>query len=373
MKAVRILLVLVVSFGLFPVTQTFAAGKTIDQYYMDDVNYEHGAYEQLERFLYSDIIDGYEQKEVYEEDGEEYEYTSILLKPENSITRAQFTKILVNAMNLTNGDIKKEFPDVKSSTWYYDFVQIASSRGIITGKEDGTFKPNDKITRAQMAAMIYRAFNETVDFSKNGKTFNDINPESYSYDAILKTAAVGIVNGYGDKFKPNDFAKRSHAVLMIDRALHLEPGTEEGKISVLHTVNRNVTEEFTLYEEQQNLEAFEALYRETTMGYYLAYSLDGHNLQDDPELSLGSISMKQVGEHSSKVISVNKRFAEVKVDNLKVRVSMSDPEMEFNLEMTVDLSGTAYLKKTDSGWKIYNVVYDEEDYEDMLTEAMEQN
>ena len=371
MKAVRILLVLVVSFGLFPVTHTFAAGKTIDQYYMDDVNYEHGAYEQLERFLYSDIIDGYEQKEVYEEDGEEYEYTSILLKPENSITRAQFTKILVNAMNLKNGDINKEFPDVKSSAWYYNFVQIASSRGIITGKEDGTFKPNDKITRAQMAAMSYRAFNETVDFSKTGKVFNDINPESYSYDAILKTAAVGIVNGYGDKFKPNDFAKRSHAVLMIDRALHLEPGTEEDEISILQTVNRNVTEEFTLYEQQQSLEAFETLYRETTMGYYLAYSLDGQDLQDDPEFSLGSISMKQIGEHSSNVISVNKRFAEVKVDNLKVRVSMRDPE--FNLEMTVDLSGTAYLKKTDSSWKIYNVVYDEEDYEDMLTEAMEKN
>lgn len=371
MKTVRILLVLLVTFGLFSITPAFAAEKTIDQYYIDDVDYGHGAYEQLERFLYADIIDGYEETEVYEEDGEEYEYTSILLKPENNITRAQFTKILVNAMNLTSGEIKKSFPDVNSSAWYYNYVQIASSREIITGKEDGTFKPNDKITRAQMATMIYRAFNETVDFSTTGKTFKDVTQNSYAYEAVVKTAGVGIVNGYGDEFKPNNSAKRSHAVLMIDRALHLESGTAEDELSVIQTVNRNVTEELSLYSEQQNLEALEALYRETTTGYYLAYSLDNQSLLDDPEYSFGSTTIEQVGEHSSRIISLNKRFAEVKVDNLKVHVSFSEPDMDMKFEVTVDISGTAYLKKTDGGtWKIYNIVHDEEDYEDTLTAAM---
>ncbi|WP_252504375.1 S-layer homology domain-containing protein [Sporosarcina sp. Marseille-Q4943] len=372
MKAVRILLVLLVTFSLFSVPHTFAAEKTIDQYYIADVDYSHGAYEQLERFLYADIIDGYEETEVYEEDGEVYEYTSVLLKPENSITRAQFTKILVNAMNLTSGDINKTFPDVKSSAWYYNYVQIASSRGIITGKEDGTFKPNDKITRAQMAAMIYRAFNETVDFSTTGKTFKDVTQKNYAYEAVVKTAGVGIVNGYGDEFKPNNFAKRSHAVLMIDRALHLEPGTAEDELSVIQTVNRNVSEELSLSSDEQNSEALEALYRETTMGYQLAYSLDSQSLLDDPEFSIGSIKMEQVGEHTSSIISLNKRFAEVKIDNLKVNVSISEPDMKF--EMTIDLSGTAYVKKTEDGtWKIYNIVYDDEDYEDTLTETMAGN
>ncbi|MFS0689987.1 S-layer homology domain-containing protein [Sporosarcina sp. 179-K 8C2 HS] len=371
MKAVRILLVLLVTFS-FSVPHTFAAEKTIDQYYISDVDYGHGAYEQLERFLYADIIDGYEETEVYEEDGEEYEYTSILLKPENSITRAQFTKILVNAMNLTSGDINKTFPDVKSSAWYYNFVQIASSRGIITGKEDGTFKPNDKITRAQMAAMIYRAFNGTVDFSKTGKTFKDVTEKNYAYEAVVKTAGVGIVNGYGNEFKPNNFAKRSHAVLMIDRALHLESGTAEDELSVIQTVNRNVSEELSLSSDEQNSEALEALYRETTMGYQLAYSLDSQSLLDDPEYSIGSIKMEQVGEHTSKIVSLNKRLAEVKIDNLKIHVSISEQGMKF--EMTIDVSGTAYLKKTEDGsWKIYNIVYDDEDYEDTLTEAMAGN
>lgn len=371
MKAVRILLALFLTFGLLATTPALAAEKTIDEYFIDDVSYDHGAYEELERFLYADIIDGYKETAVYEEDGEEYEYTSILLKPENSITRAQFTKILVNAMHLTPGEIQKSFPDVNPSHWYHDYVQIASSRGIITGKVDGTFKPNDKITRAQMAVMIYRAFQPTVGFSASGKTFKDVTQRSFAYEAVVKTAGAGIIKGYGDIFKPNDFAKRSHAVLMIDRALHQEQGKVEDETAVVQTVDRNITEEF-LYSEQQNTEALEALYRETTIGYYLAYSLDSLGLVNDPEYVDESITMKQVGEHSSSIVSLNKRFAEVKVDNLKVQVSMSEPDMNFNI--TIDLSGTAYLKKTEDGtWKIYNVAYDEEDYDNMLDAVLADN
>ncbi|MGM9950354.1 MAG: S-layer homology domain-containing protein [Lysinibacillus sp.] len=367
MKAVRFLLALLVTVGLCSTTPAFAAEKTVDDYYIDDVDYDHGAYEELERFVNADIIDGYKETEVYEEDGELYEYTSILLKPENSITRAQFTKILVNAMNLTGSEGAKTFPDVKASDWYYEYVQIASSKGIITGKVDGTFKPYDKITRAQMAVMIHRAFKPTVDFSATGKTFKDVQPGNFAYEAVVKTAGVGIIKGYGDNFKPNDFAKRSQAVLMIDRALHKEPGTAEDEISVIHTVDLNVTEEF-LYAEQANVEALEALYRETTTGYYLAYSLDSLSLLDDPEYVESSVTMKQVGEHWSNIVSLNKRFAEVRIDDLTVQVSMDEPGMSF--DMTLDLSGTAYLKKmADGSWKIYNIVYDEE-YEEILDETL---
>lgn len=373
MKIARILLVLLVSFGLFSVTPTSAAEKTIDQYWMDDVYYDHGAYEELERFLYTDIIDGFQETEVYEEDGEEYEYTSILIKPSNNITRAQFTKILVNAMNLPKGDIEKTFPDVKSSAWYYDYVQIASSRGIVVGKEDGTFKPNEKITRAQMATMIYRAFNDTVDFSATGKTFKDVTQDNDAYEAIVKIASVGIVKGYEDGFRPNKFATRSQAILMVDRALHQEPGTAEDELSVIQTVNRNVTEEY-LYANQQNSEALETLYHETTMGYYLAYSLDNLVLLNDPEYVGASATMEQVGEHTSSVVSINRRFAVVKVDNLKVHVSMNDPEIDMSLEMTVDVSGTSYLMKTEDGtWKIYNFILDEEENEDMFSAALAGN
>lgn len=370
LKLVRILFILILSFGIFSVSPAFAADKSIDQYFMEDVYEDHEAYNQLERFLYTDIIEGYEETEVYEEDGEIYEYTSILVKPGNTITRAQFTKILVNAMNLKPGDITKSFPDVKSSDWYYDYVQTATSNGIIIGKPDGKFKPNEKITRAQMASMIYRAFEPTVDFSAPMKTFKDVTTKNSAHEAIAKAAGVGIIKGYGTEFKPNDFAKRSQAVLMIDRALHLELGTAEDESVVTQVVNRNITEEFLLT-DQQDINGLKTLYRETTMGYYLALSLDTLTLQEDSEEFEGTITAKQVGEHTSTVTTLNKRFAEVKIDNLKVQVVMTAPDMNF--DMTVDMSGTAYLKKTADGtWKIYNIVYDE-DYEDVLSAAVLEN
>ncbi|WP_078408742.1 S-layer homology domain-containing protein [Priestia abyssalis] len=372
MKALRIFLALLVSFGLFSASPALAAEKSIDLYYMDDVDYEHWAYEELERFLYADIIDGYAETETYEEDGEEYEYTYVSIKPENTITRAQFTKMLVNAMNLSVGDTVKSFPDVKPSDWYYEYVNIASSRGIVTGKTDGYFQPNDKITRDQMAVMIYRAFQPTVDFSATGKAFQDVPEGNFAYEAVVKTSAVGIIKGYGDVFKPRNNATRAQAVVMIDRALHQEPGTDEDKLEIIQIVDRNIKDEMK-FTEQQDLEALKALYRETTMGYHLAYSLDGLDMVNEFEELDVTFTMEPVGEHSSSVVSVNKRLAQVRVDNLRYEVSMTAPNMSFN--MTIDLSGTAYLKKNDDGkWKIYNIVFDEEnlgqDWEEEVATAI---
>ncbi|MFC7686831.1 S-layer homology domain-containing protein [Ureibacillus sp. GCM10028918] len=359
MKALYVFLTSLVLFG-FSVSPAFAAEKSTDLYFLDDVDYEHWAYTELERFLYADIIDGYVEMEKYEEDGEEFEYPFIYIKPDNTITRAEFTKILVNAMNLHVANGGKSFPDVKPSNWYYEFVTVASSHGIINGKTDGTFRPNDKITRDEITAMIYRAFQTTIDFSATGKVFPDVPQGNFAYEAIMKTAAVGIIKGYGDIFKPANNATRAEAIVMIDRALHLEHGTGEDQLAVVQTVDQNIKDEMK-FTEQQNTEALEALYRDTTVGYYLAFSLESLYTEDMAEELDSTFTMEQVGEHTINAISVNKNFAQVRIEDLRYNVSMTAPDMSVN--MTVDLSGTAFLKKSDDGkWKIYNILFDEEDY-----------
>ncbi|MER2037628.1 MAG: S-layer homology domain-containing protein [Solibacillus sp.] len=361
MKALYVFLPSLVLFGFITVSPVVAAEKSIDLYYLDDVDYDHWAYNELERFLYSDIIDGYVETESFEEDGEEYEYTYVSIKPKNSITRAEFTKILVNSMNLHAGETVKSFPDVKPANWYYEYVKIASSQGIINGKPDGTFRPNDKITRNEMAVMIYRAFESTLDFSATGKVFPDVPQENFAYEAVLKTAALGIIKGYGDVFKPYNDATRAEAIVMIDRALHLVPETDGDQHAIIQTVDRNIQDEMK-FTEQQDVEALKALYRETTIGYQLAYSLDSLDMAGMIEESDATITMEQIGEYAISAVSVSNHFAQVRMDNLVYKVSMTAPDMSFNT--TVDLSGTAYLKKSDeSKWKIYNVVLDEEDYE----------
>ncbi|KGR74761.1 S-layer homology domain-containing protein [Ureibacillus sinduriensis] len=355
MKAISIFLTSFVLFG-FSVSPALAEEKSTELYFLDDVEYEHWAYNELERFLYADIIDGYVEMETYVEDGEEYEYPFIYIKPDDTITRAEFTKILVNAMNLDAMDTSKSFPDVKQSNWYYDYVRAASSHGIINGKTDGTFRPNAKITRDEITAMIYRAFQTSIDFSKTGQVFPDVPKGNFAYEAIMRTAAAGIIKGYGDAFKPYNNATRAEAITMIDRALHLEQGTEEDLISVAQIVDKNIKEEVK-FSEQQDVESLEALYRETTIGYYLATSLESLYMEDEMN---ATYTMEQVGQHSIDPVTVNKNFAQARIDNLNYNLSMTSPEMSFN--MTVNLSGTAFLKKNHDGhWKIYNIVLDEDE------------
>ncbi|MCG7435114.1 S-layer homology domain-containing protein [Lysinibacillus fusiformis] len=370
MKALYVFLSSLVFFGFICVSPAAAAEKPIDLYFLDDVDYDHWAYEELERFLYADIIDGYVETESFEEDGEKYDYTYVSIKPKNSITRAEFTKILVNSMNLRAGETVKSFPDVKPAKWYYEYVKVASSQGIINGKPDGTFRPNDKITRNEMAVMIYRAFESTLDFSATGKVFPDVPKGNFAYEAVMKTAALGIIKGYGNIFKPYNDATRAEAIVMIDRALHLVPGADEDPAASIQTVDRYIKDEMK-FTEQQDVEALKALYHETTMGYQLAYSLDSMDMagmiEEDADTKF---TMEQIGEHVINAVSVTNHFAEVRIDNLVYKISMTAPDMSFN--MNIDLSGTAYLKKNDDGkWKIYNVVLDEDDSDQDWKETLE--
>ena len=363
LKKIQWVFAIVLAFSLVSASPSFAAEKSLDRYFIEDVPKTHSAYVELERFLFADWIDGYVTVDTYEDGGEVYEFSSVKVKPSNPITRAQFTKILVNALNLQAGVVEKTFSDVKRDDWHYKYVQIATSQGIIKGYSDGTFKPNKKITRAQMASMIVRAFEDTVDFSKSDKSFKDVTTKNSAREAISKAATVGIVKGYGENFKPNQVANRSQAVLMIDRAMHLEQGNTEDEAAILTVVERNIKEELALMAGSTDAKALEKLYRETTTGYLLASSLEGNALfgdLEDPELEM-SITLEQIGQHTTSISSINKRLAVVSIDNLVVKMSVIDPDMSFTMNM--DISGLAFLKKmADGSWKIYHIHYDDDDF-----------
>lgn len=357
MKKIRVVLAFILSFSLFSASAASAAGKPIERYDFWDLDPSHQFYDAIERFIYSDLIDGYVEKEVEVEDGETYEYSFVTVRPNENITRAQFTKILVNALSLKAGNKTVEFSDVKSSRWYYDYVRIASSNGIVTGS-NGKFNPDANITRDQMAAMIYRAFKETVVFKTPVKTFKDVPTSSFAYKAVVNSAANGIIKGYGDLFKPHDKATRGQAIVMIDRALNQEAGTAEDQTAAKELVDQNTSEELRLMAENDSA-ALKALYQETTTGYYLSYALENMSFIEDLEAEGATYTVEQIGTHAVNPVKVNKRFAEVRMDNLKYKVSFTSPDMSFS--MNVDASGTAYLKKgTDGKWKIYNVVLDME-------------
>jgi len=115
------------------------------------------------------------------------------------------------------------FKDINNH-WAADTIIEAVDRGFFTGYEDQTFKPNNPITRAEFAVIIDRA----LDLDSSGgtsKPLNDIN-NHWAKEAIEKAQKAGIVNGYEDgSFRPNNRVSRAEIAAMVARALQLEPNT----------------------------------------------------------------------------------------------------------------------------------------------------
>lgn len=82
-------------------------------------------------------------------------------EPDRDITRAEFAAIVVRALGLDTGMGSSNFTDVESGAWYYGYIQTAVGYGIVNGYGDGTFGPQDTITREQTMTMIARAMKLT--------------------------------------------------------------------------------------------------------------------------------------------------------------------------------------------------------------------
>ncbi|HEY3375710.1 MAG TPA: S-layer homology domain-containing protein [Candidatus Aquicultor sp.] len=139
--------------------------------------------------------------------------TSGLFDPSASITRAEFAKIVCLAAGLkATTPSTASFSDI-SGNWAAGYIEAAKAAGIIGGYTDGTFRPNNKITRAEIAKMVVTGAKYTVVTS--GASFTDIS-SNWAKDFIVTAAVKGVVSGYTDgTFKPGNNATRAEASQMI--------------------------------------------------------------------------------------------------------------------------------------------------------------
>lgn len=141
-------------------------------------------------------------------------YVDGTFKPDNLITRAEFTKMIAGAFSLKGGT--GEFADVPSDAWYAPYVSVCSAAGIITGFE-GIFRPEHNITREDAAVIIYRIANLLeVDYSgyKEPADMNDIS--IYAWTAVATLYANDVISGVGGgKFEPKTNITRAQAAKLI--------------------------------------------------------------------------------------------------------------------------------------------------------------
>ncbi|WP_342352581.1 S-layer homology domain-containing protein, partial [Paenibacillus castaneae] len=152
-----------------------------------------------------------------------------LFNPNEDITRAEFAAIIVRGLGLKLENGELPFSDVKSSDWYASVIQTAYSYNLINGFTDGTFRPNDKITREQAMAIIAKAMKITElaaklaakDASEVLSPFNDYKKISlWARDSIADCLQAGIVSGRSSALiAPKENITRAEVAAIVQRLL----------------------------------------------------------------------------------------------------------------------------------------------------------
>lgn len=112
------------------------------------------------------------------------------------------------------------FKDVKDTDYFADAVKNLTDRGIVQGYSDG-FRPHQDVTRAEAAKIIALALNLNLDTTKD-PSYKDVSKDNWAYSYIEALTATGVVNGFGDIFKPNEPVTRAQMAKMIALAFQLE-------------------------------------------------------------------------------------------------------------------------------------------------------
>ena len=138
--------------------------------------------------------------------------------PNDNLTRAELVQLLAN---LSGADLNAyanadaKFADVETNAWYYASVMWAADNNIVYGVGNDMFAPDTSITREDTAAIIYRYLG--VDAAADSNNFTDTNEISaYASDAVNTLSAVGIINGYPDNtFRPKNTITRAEAASVL--------------------------------------------------------------------------------------------------------------------------------------------------------------
>ena len=152
-------------------------------------------------------------------------YEDGTIRPQNNITRAEvstiFFRLLTDNARARYWSQTNDYTDVAADSWYNNAVSTLSNMGIINGYEDGTFKPNAPITRAEFTAIATRFFDYEAEYDG---AFNDVSARAWYADYVQAAVDMGLVDGYPDGgFHPDAYITRAEACTIVNRVLNRAP------------------------------------------------------------------------------------------------------------------------------------------------------
>ena len=195
-KLFSIIVAIILAVSLLPISSTAAAK-------FKDVPATHEFYKEISYLVDNKYVNGYP-------DG--------TFKPQANLTRAHATIIIANVFGLDLQNVSNPgFTDVPTSYPYYKQIETVAKAGIMQGVGNKKFEPNAPVTRAQMAEIIAKAYKLS---GISDKQFRDVNSANWAYKSIQALAKNGVTLGYPDgTFKPNEKISRAHFAAFLYRAI----------------------------------------------------------------------------------------------------------------------------------------------------------
>ena len=197
------------------------------------------------------------------------------VKPNNQITRAEvatiFYRLLEDEVRDEYDTTTNDFSDVTADSWYNQTVSTLARMGIVKGYEDGSFRPNAPITRAEFGAIATRFFAETGATYEPG-TFTDVTGNEWFANAIQDAVNLGLIGGYPDgTVRPNNNITRAEACAIVNRTLGRVPDAD-------HLLPEDVMK---VWPDNNPTDWFYADMQEATNGHEYAWiEEDGHEIED---------------------------------------------------------------------------------------------
>ena len=161
-------------------------------------------------------------------------YPDGTVRPNGSITRAEVSTILFRLLSDKTREeyftTESSFTDVKAGAWYNNSVATLEKAGVIVDTaKGGAFRPDEAITRAELAAMLAQ-FSDAKPVK--GVKFSDVSAEHWAYEAIAIAAKMGWIEGYPDgTFRPDATITRAEMMTLVNRALERVPSDEDHLLS----------------------------------------------------------------------------------------------------------------------------------------------
>ena len=197
----------------------------------NEENYDK-EYEAAEEYVFSDMASAEWAAEAVRElmhRGIINGFGDGTFRPNNLITRAEFVKMVVTGFGYTESSDIVEFDDVCADDWYYSYVKAAASNGIVKGAY-GLFMPDAVITREDSAVILYNILSSNLSGDVIAEVFTDDSDiADYAAEAVHKLKAAEVINGFEDgSFRPKEGLSRAQAAKILQGTFVIG-GNENGE------------------------------------------------------------------------------------------------------------------------------------------------